>query len=150
MKKEEICCFAGHRNIGDIRITDKIEKIARVLIEKDGVKEFWIGKYGDFDRYAASVIRKLKKEYNDIALVLILAYIPSNKNKEIFEENYDSTCVLGGLDNTPYKYRIIKANQEMVRNSGHMISYVKYEWGGAYKTIQYAEKTGSIKIYNII
>ena len=62
MKKEEICCFAGHRNIGDIRITDKIEKIARVLIEKDGVKEFWVGKYGDFDRYAASVIRKLKKE----------------------------------------------------------------------------------------
>jgi hypothetical protein len=37
----------------------------------------------------------------------------------------------------------------MVNNSNFLIAYVDHEWGGAYKTLEYAEKRRKIKIINI-
>lgn len=150
MKKNIICCFAGHRNIGDLEIKEKIEAVVRDLIENKGVTEFWVGNYGDFDRYAAGVIRELKDEYTNIKLVLTLAYMTEriNANKELYEERYDTICLLGGMDNTPYRYRITKSNQIMVNNAEYIICYVKFEWGGAATTLRYAKRK-DIKIINL-
>lgn len=51
--------------------------------------------------------------------------------------------------NTPPKYKIIKSNQFMVNKCTYLICYVKYTWGGAYKTLEYAKRKKHIFIHNI-
>lgn len=43
------------------------------------------------------------------------------------------------FEETPHKYRIIKANEYMVDRADTVIAYVKYD-GGAAKTLVYAQK----------
>lgn len=65
----------GHRRIDDLRkLNDRLTPIIKKLIKTKPYVAFLIGRNGEFDEYAASVIkfvqRELGKENNDITLVL--------------------------------------------------------------------------------
>ena len=54
--------FFGHRRIDDpIRIEQQVEEIVRELLLTKQYVEFLVGKDGDFDILAASVIRRCKR-----------------------------------------------------------------------------------------
>ncbi len=145
------CCFAGHRDIHDIMIKNRIKMLASDLIENCNVKKFLLGNYGNFDNYAFMAIQELKKEYNDIAIELIIPYITKSIRdyKEMYYRNYDEIVMADIPVNTPAKYKIIKANEYMIDNSEYLICCVNRWWGGAFRTVEYARKKGHIEILYI-
>lgn len=135
------CCFAGHSKLYDSAIIDCVVDVARSLITEYGVTDFWVGNYGSFDAYAASAIRRLKKEYPQITLSLVIPYLTQgiNEYREDYYKNYDSIIMADIPESTPRNLKIIKANEFMVNESDFLICYVSHGWGGAAKTLKYAE-----------
>lgn len=53
------------------------------------------------------------------------------------------------LEKVPPRFAILKRNEWLVKNSDFLIAYVKHSHGGAFKTLEFAEKKKNIKIINI-
>lgn len=119
-------------------------------MRKRGVTEFWIGNYGGFDRCAASAIGEVKKTYAHIKLVLVLPYLTKavSDNKEEYYEKYDEIVIADMSEKTPARLRVIKANEYMVDNCDFLVCNVEHSWGGAAKTMEYAERKGR-EIWNL-
>lgn len=146
MKEKYTVSLFGHRIIEDyITVESKLYELLRIVMQKEsGEVEFLVGRNGDFDLMAASVIRKLKKETgNDNAfLTLVLPYETAElrNNTESFENYYDSIEICEASANQNFKYAIVARNQDMVDRSDMVVVYVKNESGGAYQALKYAEK----------
>ncbi len=145
------CCFAGHSEIYDVNV-EEITRIAAVkLIEECMVREFWVGNYGQYDKLAASIVRKLKKQYTHIKLVLVIPYLTKEINENAFEykNKYDEIIVADIQPNTPVRYRLLKANEYMIDKCEYLLAYVKHSWGGAAKTLKYAQRKQKIIINTV-
>lgn len=149
---DKICCFAGHSDIyNKDNIYQKLLPATEELILKEGVNIFRVGNYGDFDALSAKAVRALKDRYPHIKLELIIPYLTSsiNEYKEQYYNNYDSIIIADIPEKTPKSLRIIKANQYMVRNSDFLLCFVERSFGGAFKTLEYAQKKRDIKTINL-
>lgn len=149
--EKKICCFAGHSKIyTDKSIEIKVYEKCEELITKADVTTFWVGNYGAFDHLAAKIVRQLKEKYSHIELDLVLPYITEtiNNYKESYYEKYDYLLMADIPENTPTRYRILKCNQYMVDCSNYLIAYVNYSFGGAVKTLEYAQRKKHIEIFN--
>ena len=72
----KICCFFGHRKLYNTEeIQKKLYKAIEKLILKEGIKDFWVGNYGVFDKMASYILNELKKIY-DIKIEQIIPYLP--------------------------------------------------------------------------
>ena len=130
-----IITFCGHSQIYDIeKVKTWLEKKIQELII-NGNEKFYLGGYGAFDRLAASVLSNIKQRYPNIELILILAYL--NRVKDIYP--CDSS-LYPPLESVPKKLAIVKRNQWMVDQADIVISYVLHSWGGAAKTLEYAQQ----------
>lgn len=134
----------GHRIIEDyLTVEAKLYELIRIIMQKGyGELEFLVGRNGDFDLMAASVIRKLKKETgNENAfLTLVLPYDTAElrNNTEAFESYYDSIEICDAARN--FKYAIVARNRDMIDRSDLVVVCVKNESGGAFQALKYAEK----------
>lgn len=147
------CCFAGHSKIYHTdNIYDNLVNLIEKLIAEENVSEFWVGNYGSFDGLSAKAVRSLKEKYPDIQLNLVIPYLTSgiNEYKELYYKNYDHILMADLPERTPKKFQILKCNEYMVDNSDFIICYVQYSWGGAAKTLEYAQKKKHIKIFNLV
>lgn len=146
------CCFAGHSKLyhTDEIYNNLVNLIEKLVIEED-VSEFWVGNYGNFDSLSAKAVRYLKEKYPNIQLNLVIPYLTSgiNEYKEIYYKNYDHILMADLPERTPKKFQILKCNEYMVDNSNFIVCYVQYSWGGAAKTLEYAQKRKNIKIINL-
>lgn len=146
MKEKCTVSFFGHRIIEDFQtVESKLYELLRIIMQKENREiEFLVGRNGDFDLMAASVIRKLKKETGNenVYLTLVLPYETAElrNNTESFESYYDSIEVCEASANQNFKYAIVARNRDMVDRSDMVIVYVKNESGGAYLSLKYAEK----------
>lgn len=52
---------------------------------------------------------------------------------------YDRT-LYPALENVPRRFAILKRNEYMVDAADIVVAYVKYEWGGAAKALEYARR----------
>lgn len=138
-----ICMFCGHSRIysGYERLRENLTFVVSGLIEHEDVKEFLIGNYGQFDRLSASVCLDLKRVYPDIKVELVLPYY-RHKVDEYEKAHYlkFDNVIIPELENVPYRYRITKANEYMVKRSDVVVAYVNKNTGGAVKTMDYAKK----------
>ena len=135
----------GHSRLANPEYTEKaLDRLVRELIKTKEYVEFLVGRKGDFDILAASVIRTARKEldYGNCSLILVLPYSTSEyrKNKKSFEEYYDEVEICGDSALAHFKgaYRI--CNRSMVDRSDLVICGIEREEGGAYQTIEYAIK----------
>ena len=84
------------------------------------------------------------------AHILILPYITADymKNKNFFDNYYDEVeiCDLSVKKHFKSAYQI--RNKSMVDRSDLIIFYIEHNCGGAYRTMNYAKKTGK-KFINI-
>lgn len=123
--------FCGHAQISQ---SEKIEKwlydVTQKLIEQ-GATTFYLGGYGAFDSLAASVLREQKKQYPQIELVLVLAYLNTGRNTS----GYDST-VHPPLETVPRRFAISHRNRWMVESADVVVAYVLHDWGGAATTLR--------------
>lgn len=127
--------FCGHGDYNyDNDIKDRLSSTVEDLI-KQGADTFLLGGYGNFDMMSAHIVYQLKQKYPYIKSILIIPYL----NKEYNTDYYDET-EYPPIEKVPMRYAIIKRNEWMIDQSDTVISYVKHDRGGAYKTLQYANK----------
>lgn len=153
--RNEICCFSGHRKIPldqyDI-IADRLKKEIIILIDK-GVRYFGAGGAWGFDTMAAETVLKLREDYPQIKLILVLPcknqaekwkprdVLIYNKIKRrcdkivYISDNYTEGCML-------------KRNRHLVDNSDYCVCYLTSSVGGTAYTVRYAEKK-KLKIINL-
>ncbi len=140
--------FVGHREIYDVRRLEKeIEKIAKDAIFMHEFVEFYLGRNGEFDLLAASVLKRVQKstDRQNSTLILVLPY--HVKDEAYYEEYYDAVC----YPNAPKVHSraaITKRNEYMVDHAELLVAFVETTTGGAYTAMRYAEKRG-VPIQNI-
>ena len=133
----------GHREIDDLReIEYQLVPIIKELIQTKPYVAFLIGRHGEFDEYAASLIKIARKENgkenNDMTLVLPYAVA----NLEYYEKYYDSIIIPETVQGVHPKSAIALKNRWMIEKSDLVIVYVERSRGGAYAAMKYAEKIG--------
>lgn len=141
--------FFGHRKLYDLRqIDERLSQLLKELIQTKTYIAFIIGRHGDFDEYAASVIKRVQKELgsdnND--LTLVIPYTVSDI--EFYEKYYDNVIILEPAEGVHPKRAITLRNRWMVEQSDLVIVNVKHSKGGAYTAMKYAEKNNK-KIINL-
>lgn len=139
------CSLFGHRDMwGEDDFDEKLERAIGYAIENLGVSEFWVGGYGKFDFFASLALRKMKKRYPHIRLILVLAYLDKpfdEVDKKFNKQTYDE-IIFPPLESVPKRYAIVARNKWMVDRSDHIIFYVNCSYGGAFKMMEYAIAKG--------
>lgn len=130
-----VVTFCGNRIINEKEVVLKnLYVTIKDLIEK-GAMEFLLGGYGEFDNLAALTVNELKKEYPLIKCVIILPYLKRKYNEFLYDySEYPE------LERVPQKLAIVKRNEYIVNRSDVVVSYVRYTYGGSFKTLQYAKR----------
>ena len=131
----------GHR---DFDAHEKLEKeffpILNQLIQGKDCVEFYIGRDGEFDVFAASLIKKFQKntENTNTELILVLPYL--KKDIEYYEKYYNAIVLPECIEKVHPKKAITRRNEWMIENCDMLICYAKHKNGGAYTVWKYAEK----------
>ena len=144
------CFFIGHREANE-GLLPRLESEIDWLITEENVRYFYVGGYGGFDGIAATAVKKAKKKYLDVTLMLVLPYHPAERPIEK-PPGYDGTYYPEGLEKTPRPFAIVKANQHMVDNCDWLVCYVRHGASNSRNLLEYAqrrEKKGLVKITNI-
>ena len=144
-----IITFCGHSNC--LFSDEEKEKLKQLLIKeirKNPTCKFYLGEYGDFDSLCLRTLRELKTDFPDIELLFITPYLDKNYNKLELAKYYYDDVIFPPIENVPRKFAILKRNEWMVDSADLVIAYVKYSWGGAAKTLEYAKRK-KVPIINI-
>ena len=127
--------FCGHRELYEEESVRKwLRETVEVLILQ-GAVEFLHGGYGRFDDLAAAVVWELKQHYPHIRSVLVLPY----PDRKVAASCFDCTTY-PPLETVPRRFAISHRNRWMVEQSDIVLAYVRYGWGGAASTLEYAHK----------
>lgn len=144
------CFFIGHRETSD-EILPYIAETAERLIREENVTVFYVGGYGNFDRFAGKAIIQLKKKYAGIELFLVIPYHPADRLIET-PPGYDGTFYPDGMETVSRRYAIAKADRKMIEISNYLIAYVTHSVSNAYDLLEYAlqrQKRGLIRVINL-
>ena len=141
--------FFGHREIENaLEVERKLEAKITELIQTKQYIEFLVGREGEFDILAASVVKRVKKQmdYGNCSLIWVLPYMKAEfrDNEKNFLEYYDDVEVCEQSSKAHFKSAMQIRNRAMVDRSDLVICCIQHKSGGAYKTVQYAEKTGKV------
>ena len=145
--------FFGHREIENgFEVEQRLEKIITDLIRSKEYVEFLVGRDGEFDLLASSVIKRCIKKYgrDNTSFVLVLPYIRADyrDNEAGFLDYYDEVEICEEAACAHYKAAIQIRNRCMINRSELVVCCVQRNKGGAYAAMRYAEKIGC-KVWNI-
>ena len=140
--------FIGHRHIFDKNISEKLRD-AIIQEINNGCKHFVVGTHGDFDRAALNVCRKLREDYKDINIDVVitsLSQIKYNNSVDYLPSPYsDTNIIMYEIEDTHFKRKIIESNKQMIDSCDTLICFVdeNYKYSsGAKNVYQYAKKKG--------
>lgn len=136
-----IVSLFGHRQIEDWRqLDDQFTRLIKKLLQTKTYVSFLIGRNGEFDEYAASMIKTVQretgKENSDITLVLPYTVA----NMEYYESYYDSIVIPDCVYRAHPKTAITQRNRWMIEQADLVIIYIERNNGGAYSAWKYAKK----------
>ena len=139
--------FFGHREIENaLEVERKLEAKITELIQTKQYIEFLVGREGEFDILAASVVKRVKKQmdYGNCSLIWVLPYMKAEyrDNKQYYLSYYDEVEICSESSNAHYKSAIQVRNRCMVDRSDLVVCCIQHKSGGAYRTMQYAKKQG--------
>lgn len=148
------CCFTGHRIISRENkafVIEKTYEICRNLI-KEGYTEFIAGGALGFDTIGAQCIIELKKEYDEIKLILALPCKNQYKgwkkaDIEIYENIARQADEVIYVSEEYYHDCMKKRNRYMVDESSVCIAYLTHISGGTAYTVTYAVEQGKKIIF---
>ena len=137
--------FFGHREVEKpTEIEKHLDNLLYDLITQKEYVEFLIGRDGEFDLLASSAIRRAVKNYSsgNTAFILVLPYMRANyrDNEQNFLDYYDEVEICEESSSVHFKSAIQVRNRSMIDRSDLVVCWIQHKSGGAYKTIQYAEK----------
>ena len=139
--------FFGHRLVERAsEIEVRLEILLHDLITQKEYVEFLIGRDGEFDLLAASVIRQAVKQYGygNTSIILVLPYMKAEyrDNEQNYLSYYDEAEICSESSDAHYKSAIQVRNRSMVDHSNLVVCCIQHKSGGAYRTMQYAKKQG--------
>ena len=143
----------GHREIDDfLRVEEQLEFVLSKILKTEEFVEFLVGRNGDFDRMASSVVKRIQKKYGkeNSAHVLVLPYSTAEYRNNIkeFHEYYDEIEISSNASKVHFKASITTRNFEMVDRADVVVCYVRNQ-GGAYQAIAYAKEQNK-RIINLL
>ena len=125
-------------------IEKHLDNLLYDLITQKEYVEFLIGRDGEFDLLASSAIRRAVKNYSsgNTAFILVLPYLKAEyrDNEQNFLDYYDEVEICEESSAVHFKSAIQVRNRHMIDRSNLVVCCIQHKNGGAYKTIQYAEK----------
>lgn len=139
--------FFGHRQIDRFfDAEEKVTEIIRKLIAEKDYVELLIGRDGEFDQIVSSSVRLAKRNIRDdnSELIWVMPYLKAeySNNADSFDDYYDRVEVCDESSRSHPKAAIQIRNRNMVDRSDLVVCYVDHPSGGAFQTMQYAEKSG--------
>ena len=137
-------CLFGHRQIENvIEVETALRNAIEKILSDHEYVEFLIGREGEFDILATSVIKNSMRSRDDgnCSLTLVMPYLRANfeKNQSEYETYYDSVELCEQSAAAHPKAAIRIRNRAMVDRSDLCVFYVTHPSGGAYPTMKYAE-----------
>ena len=153
----DIVCFTGHRGISydeRERLSRLLETMLKNLIVKYGTHTFIAGGALGFDTVAAQCVLRLKREYPNIRLELILPCPQQSKHwradeKELYCEILERADSYSYV--SPYYYDgcMLERNRRMVDSAKLCMAYCrKGSSGGTAYTVAYAQ-VNDIMVVNL-
>ncbi len=130
------CFFIGHRETTE-EILPALQHAIEQHIVTYGVDDFVVGNYGGFDRLAAIAVIRAKSKYPHISLSLLTPYHPAERPINT-PDGFDSTFYPPGMEKTPKRYAIVRANRYMVDHADYLIAYVWHPASSARELAEYA------------
>lgn len=137
--------FFGHRSIERAsEVENRFDKLLHELITQKEYVEFLIGRDGEFDLLASAAIKRAVREYGygNTHFTLVLPYMKAEyrDNEKEYLDYYDEVEVCAESAGAYPKAAIQIRNRNMVDRSDLVVCCIQHKSGGAYKTMQYAEK----------
>ena len=106
--------------------------------------EFLIGRDGEFDLLASAAIKRAIREYGygNTHFTLVLPYMKAEYlyNEKEYLGYYDEVEICAESADAHPKSAIQIRNRSLVDRSDLVVCCIQHKSGGAYKTLQYAEK----------
>lgn len=147
--KEKTCCFTGHRVIPARvlpALAGELEQTLRRLIG-EGVRYSGAGGALGFDTLAAETVLRLKGEYPDVRLILVLPCRDQTRGwKETDVRRYRD--IASRADKVVYTAEhyspgcMHRRNRHLVENSSVCVAWCTRETGGSAYTAAYARQRG--------
>ena len=144
------CFFIGHREASE-SLTETLAEAIEKYITELGVLEFVVGGYGAFDRIAARQLAAAKERHQEINIMLLTPYHPSER-KICLPNGFEVSFYPPDMENIPKRLAIVRANRYMVEHSDYLIAYVWHPASNARELLEYAQKLesqGRIQIENL-
>ena len=143
--------FFGHRYIDNpLKVEELLEEQIRKLIDEKEYVDFLVGRNGEFDQCVSSTVLRVRKNVRDdnSALVLVLPYPTAEylNNEEYFHEYYTDVEISYSASMAHPKSAIQIRNREIVDRADLVICYIENKEGGAWQTVEYAQKQGKTVI----
>lgn len=143
----------GHRELSDAVESEKrLYRLVSELIRTKEYVDFLVGRNGDYDTLASSVIRRAVKDcdYANASHILVLPYRTAEykANVDNFSAYYSEVEICEQAADAHFKAAIQIRNQCMIDRSDLVVCYVEHKSGGAYKALKYAEAHGK-KVINL-
>ena len=147
-------CLFGHRILQNpVHVERALCEVVPDLLAAQEYVEFLIGRDGDFDLLAASVIRSEIKQKGcgraELNLVLPFPRAEVQKDAAAFEAYYDHIEICDAARIAHYKAAFWVRNREMIHRSDLVIVALEHEGGGTARAAAYATKHG-IPVINLI
>ncbi len=144
--------FAGHSFVpSSNKVKEMVKEQLQNNIKNNDPVICYLGGYGEFDEICACACRELKRQNDAIEVVYVAPYISSleqAKIKKMQQSGLYDTSIYPPIENVPPKFAILKRNEWMITTADLIIAYVNHSYGGAYKSLQMAERMKK-KIINI-
>ena len=146
LKRRQTCCFTGHRDLpAGEKLEQKLERTIRRLMEK-GVVYFGAGGAVGFDTLAARTVLRLRGEFPEIRLILVLpcrnqtAGWPARAVKKYWDILRRANKTVW-LSEQYYTGCMQARNRYLVDHSGICVCYHKHPGGTKY-TVDYCVRRG--------
>ena len=131
------CFFIGHRET-PITVLPELEITVEQHIVQYGVRIFYVGNYGAFDRLAAQAVLRAKVRHPDVALILLLPYHPAERSVKL-PNGFDGTYYPVGMERVPRRAAIVQANRRTVERVDYLIAYAWHPASNARNLLEYAQ-----------
>lgn len=133
----------GHRRLDNARQTEqRLDELLHDLLRAHAQVDFLVGRNGEFDLLAASVIRCVRRDFDErsATLTLMLPYVTAEyRNNEVeFHRYYDMVEVCPASPGLPRRACIPLRNHAMIDRADALILGIDHPDGGAYEAALYA------------
>lgn len=135
------CFFIGHRDTPESIYPELAQTVEQLIGQ--GVTDFYVGHYGNFDRLAARAVIAAKRQHSEVRLTMLLPYHPAER-EVVLLPGFDGNLYPPGMENVPRRFAIARANRWMVEHCTHLVAYVTHPASNAGKVVEWGRKAVKI------